>query len=134
MGNMPFSVTENQFREAFKEFGKILEFELRKDERSGKPKGQGTILFERQDEAKDAIRVMDQARFNDRVVLCKEDTSLQSSPVKESRYEIPEHENKRDDRHPKSFGDFNRRNSPDRRERNFGPKKDDWRDQGPFMD
>jgi len=70
---MPYSVTENQFREAFKEFGKILEFELKKDDRTGKSKGQGHILFERPEEAKDAIRVMDQAKFNDRVVLVKED-------------------------------------------------------------
>ena len=66
---MPFSVTENQFKEAFKEFGKVLEYELRKDDRSGKSKGQGTILFETYEEAKDAIRVMDQAKFNERVVL-----------------------------------------------------------------
>ena len=55
---MPFSVTENQFRDAFKEFGKILEFEIRKDS-FGKSTGQGTLLFERHEEAKDAIRVMD---------------------------------------------------------------------------
>ena len=30
-------------------------------------------MFERVEEAKDAIRVMDQAKFNDRVVLVKED-------------------------------------------------------------
>lgn len=76
VGNMPFSVTENQFREAFKEFGKVLEFELRKDERTGKSKGQGHILFEHPEEAKNAIRVMDQARFNDRVVLVKEDITF----------------------------------------------------------
>lgn len=56
---MPFSVTENQFREAFKEFGKILEFELRKDSVTGKSRGQGTILFEHYEEAKDAVRIMD---------------------------------------------------------------------------
>lgn len=66
---MPFSVTENQFRQAFEEFGKILEFDLRKDERTGASRGQGTILFEDFENAESAIRVMDQAKFNERTVL-----------------------------------------------------------------
>lgn len=36
---MPFSVTENQFKEAFNEFGTILEFDLFKDDRSQKSRG-----------------------------------------------------------------------------------------------
>ena len=50
-----------------------MEFELYKDERSQKSRGQGIILFEHHDQAQDAVKVMDQAKFNDRVVLVKED-------------------------------------------------------------
>lgn len=47
---MPFSVSEGQLREAFKEFGKILEATLYIDDQpngTGKSKGQGYILFDK---------------------------------------------------------------------------------------
>jgi RNA recognition motif-containing protein len=56
---MPYSVTENQFKEAFKEFGKILDSEIFIDERSGQSRGQGTILFDSYEQSKQACRVMD---------------------------------------------------------------------------
>ena len=73
---MPFTVTRNQLREAFKEFGQILEVNMLKDERSGKLNRRGTILFERKLSCKNAVRVMDKAKFNDRIVWVEEEHLL----------------------------------------------------------
>lgn len=50
-----------------------------KDDRSGKFNGRGTILFDRKEACKNAVKVMDQAKFNDRVVLVKEDEVLHTN-------------------------------------------------------
>ena len=59
MGNMPFSVTENQFKEAFREFGKILEARILTDSVTKLSRGQGTVLFEERSQAEEAAKVMD---------------------------------------------------------------------------
>ena len=56
---MPFTVTRNQFKESFREFGDILEICMLKDDRSGKFNGRGTILFDRKEACKNAVKVMD---------------------------------------------------------------------------
>jgi RNA recognition motif-containing protein len=105
---MPFTVTENQFKEAFKEFGRILECVLHQE--SGKSRGQGYILFEKQEEAKETVRVMDQAKFNDRVVLVKEDDSV----FKEQSRGSERHEERRGNERGHSDRSFNDRGNSNR--------------------
>lgn len=45
VGNLPFSVTKTQLKEAFKDFGTILHADVPSDDR-GKSKGYGIVLFE----------------------------------------------------------------------------------------
>ena len=72
MGNLPFSVTRQQLKEAFYDFGQIVECDIPLDERN-KSKGFGMINFNKRKDAEEAIRVMDQAKFNDRIVHCRFD-------------------------------------------------------------
>lgn len=59
-------------KEAFKDFGTIQHSEIFEDDK-GRSKGFGIVLFEKAKDAEEAIRVMDQAKFNDRVVHVKLD-------------------------------------------------------------
>lgn len=54
-------------REAFKDFGEIIDTEVPLDE-AGKSKGFAVVRFYRRREAEEAIKVMDSAKFNDRTV------------------------------------------------------------------
>ena len=42
----------------------------------GRSKGFGIVLFEQKDTAKEAIKVMDKAKFNDRVVTVRLDEKI----------------------------------------------------------
>lgn len=67
IGNLPYSVNRHQLREAFRDFGYILDTDIPLDEK-GKSKGFGVVIFDRRRDAEKAIKLMDQAKFNDRVV------------------------------------------------------------------
>lgn len=58
VGNLPYSVSKHQLKEAFKDFGTILYTEVMCDER-GKSKGFGQICFDSKKGAEEAIKVMD---------------------------------------------------------------------------
>ena len=72
VGNLPFSVSSKQLREAFRDFGDIFSCEVVKDDR-GNSKGFGIIKFTDKKAADEAIREMDQAKFNDRFVSVRYD-------------------------------------------------------------
>ncbi|CDW72032.1 single-stranded g-strand telomeric dna-binding protein [Stylonychia lemnae] len=71
-GNLPYSVNPRQLKEAFQSFGRIADVDIAMDER-GKSKGFGTISFYSRRSAEDAIKTMDQAKFNDRTVTVRFD-------------------------------------------------------------
>ncbi len=59
-------------KEAFKDFGTIVHCDVPMDER-GRSKGFGVVSFEERAQAEEAIQVMDQAKFNDRMVTVRFD-------------------------------------------------------------
>jgi len=65
-------VTKPQLEEAFQDFGNILHSEIYENDR-GQSKGYGIVLFEKEREAEEAIKVMDKAKFNDREVNVRMD-------------------------------------------------------------
>lgn len=67
IGNLPYSVNRHQLKEAFQDFGHIVDSDVPLDER-GKSKGFGVVTFSRRRDAEESIKVMDQAKFNERVV------------------------------------------------------------------
>lgn len=58
MGNLPFSVSKSQLKEAFKDFGSIAHTEIYIDEK-GRSKGYGIVMFDKARDAEEAIKVMD---------------------------------------------------------------------------
>ena len=58
VGNLPFSVNNQQLREAFQDYGAILDSVIKLDSR-GKSRGWGLITFEKEEDASEAIKAMD---------------------------------------------------------------------------
>lgn len=72
IGNLPFSVSSQQLRSAFQEFGTLLEGGVMYDNRE-RSRGFGIVVYENKEDAEEAINQMDQAKFNDRLVSVRFD-------------------------------------------------------------
>ena len=59
MGNLPYSITEEQLRSKFSEFGAIKECNLIIDKFSGQSKGFAFVEYENHEDAPKAIEAMD---------------------------------------------------------------------------
>lgn len=55
VGNLPYSTTENEFRETFGQFGKVSELNLIKDRHTDQCKGFGFVTYETNDSAQHAL-------------------------------------------------------------------------------
>ena len=55
-GNLPYSVTEDDLREAFAAFGEVTKVQLITDKFSGESKGFGFVEMENNNEADEAIK------------------------------------------------------------------------------
>jgi len=72
VGNLPFSVTSEQLKNAFQSYGKILSCDIPVN-KNNLSKGWGLIRFETHEQALEAIKDMNDAKFNDRQVQVRED-------------------------------------------------------------
>jgi len=68
--NIPWSVTWQQLKDAFREFGSITRADIPQD-RKGRSLGYGFVRFEREKDALSAIDNMDGAAFNGRKITVK---------------------------------------------------------------
>lgn len=66
VGNLPFSATEDEVREKFEEFGRVLSVNLISDRDTGRPRGFGFVEMEDGEQADEAIRAMDQTEMGGR--------------------------------------------------------------------
>ena len=64
VGQLPYSVTENELKELFAEFGEIESVNLIMDRYSGRPKGFGFIDMPNNSEADTAIKALNRSMFN----------------------------------------------------------------------
>ena len=58
VGNIPFSMSEEELRDAFEEFGSIVSCKLIKDAETGRSRGFGFIEYSSEDEAEAAVEKM----------------------------------------------------------------------------
>jgi RNA recognition motif-containing protein len=66
VGNMPFSLTEDQLREAFEAHGTVDEVAVIKDRDTGRPKGFGFVTMPNANEANAAIEALNDAMMGGR--------------------------------------------------------------------
>jgi RNA recognition motif-containing protein len=63
VGNLGSDVNESDLREAFEQYGKVMEVNLIMDRRTGKTKGFGFIEMPEKEEAQKAIAEMNEMEF-----------------------------------------------------------------------
>ena len=68
VGQLPYSVTENELREIFSEFGEIATLNLIKDKFSGQSKGFGFIDMPNNAEADKAIKALNKSMLQGREI------------------------------------------------------------------
>src|SRR3989344_6656856 len=66
VGNLPFSVDDEQLRKIFSEFGEIEEAQVIQNKFSGRSKGFGFVTFKNDENAKKAISEMSEKEFEGR--------------------------------------------------------------------
>lgn len=66
VGNLPFSVTQEELKKIFSEFGDITEATVISDKFSGRSKGFGFVTFAKKEDAKKAVSEMNEKEFQGR--------------------------------------------------------------------
>jgi RNA recognition motif-containing protein len=66
VGNLPYTVTEEQLRAAFADFGEVTSANVIMDRMSGQSKGFGFVEMPNNSEAEEAINALNESAFNGR--------------------------------------------------------------------
>ena len=82
IGQLPYSVTEDDIKELFSEYGEIASLNLVKDRFSGQSKGFGFIDMPNNSEADKAIKALNKSMFNGREIKVNQ---VQQSKKRERR-------------------------------------------------
>lgn len=69
VGNLPFSLTEDEMRDIFSEFGEIVSVNLITDKFSGRPKGFGFVEYTTEEAAQAAVESLDGKEVNGRNIV-----------------------------------------------------------------
>lgn len=68
MGNLDYSISSDDLRELFEEFGTVNSAVVITDRDTNRSKGFGFVEMENDDEAREAIEELDGAEFEDRTI------------------------------------------------------------------
>ena len=66
VGNLPYSLTEDDLKSAFSEFGEVSSANIIMDKMSGQPKGFGFVEMPDDSEADQAIKALNESALNGR--------------------------------------------------------------------
>jgi len=66
VGNLPYSVTEDELQELFGEYGEVTTVNIITDKYSGQSKGFAFVEMTRQADAEEAIKVLNSSLMKDR--------------------------------------------------------------------
>jgi len=72
VGNIPYSTSSDQLREAFSSCGKILDCVVITDSHTGRSKGFGFVEFEKEEDAKKAIETFNGKDLGGRNIVVNE--------------------------------------------------------------
>jgi len=72
VGNLPFSVQEQELKDFFTNFSSVTSVQLITDRETGRPKGFGFVEFSNDDEASNAIEELNGTDFGGRAVIINE--------------------------------------------------------------
>jgi len=83
VGNLAYSVTENDLRSAFEPFGQIASINIIKDKFSGRSKGFGFVEMETEEEAKKAMEMWEGKELDGRVIHVNEARPMEDRPKRD---------------------------------------------------
>jgi RNA recognition motif-containing protein len=80
VGNLPFSVTENDLQDAFAAHGTVVEAMLMMDRTTGRPRGFGFVTMNTPEEAQKAIAALNGAQLGGRALTVNIARSREERP------------------------------------------------------
>ena len=84
VGNLAFSVKEDDLREKFAAYGELTEVTIIMDRMSGRSKGFGFVTFANDEDAKKAIAELDGKEFQGRNMKVNEAKPMEERPQRRS--------------------------------------------------
>jgi RNA recognition motif-containing protein len=82
VGNLAYSVTDNDLRELFSEYGEVAGVSVIIDKRSGRPKGFGFVEMPNQQEAEAAISALNETSVQGRDIKVNEARPREDNPAR----------------------------------------------------
>jgi len=86
VGNLPYNVTEEELKEAFSEFGEVSSVNVIMDKYSGQSKGFGFVEMEKNSEAEEAIKALNESSLKGRDIKVNQAKPRDKRPQRRSRY------------------------------------------------
>ena len=86
VGNLPYSVTEADLKDAFSEFGEVSSVTLVSDKFSGQSKGFGFVEMPNNSEADAAIKALNESSFKGRNIKVNQAKPKGDRPQRRPRY------------------------------------------------
>jgi RNA recognition motif-containing protein len=86
IGNLAYTVTEDDLREAFSEFGQVESASIINDKFSGRSKGFGFVDMPNDSEAREAIESLNDKDLNGRTIKVNEAKPREERPARRDRY------------------------------------------------
>jgi RNA recognition motif-containing protein len=68
VGNLSFDTTEDGLRDMFTKAGTVVSVDMIKDRNTGRPKGFAFVTMTNQDEAQNAIKLLNEKTLDDRAI------------------------------------------------------------------
>lgn len=85
VGNLPYSVQDEELREAFEAYGDVLSAEVIFDRRTQRSRGYGFVEMENDDEAREAITALNGSDFQGRELRVDESKPKEEKPAARPR-------------------------------------------------
>lgn len=86
VGSLPYTVTEEDLKEAFAPFGEVSSVRLVSDKFSGKSKGFGFVEMPSNEEAEAAIAALNENDFKGRDIKVNQAKPKEERPQRRARY------------------------------------------------
>lgn len=86
IGNLPYSVTEDDLRDAFSRFGQVDSANIIMDKFSGRSKGFGFVDMSSDEEGRTAIEAMNEQDFKGRTIKVNEARPREERAPRRDRY------------------------------------------------
>ncbi|MEI8033532.1 MAG: RNA-binding protein [Chlorobiaceae bacterium] len=86
IGNLPYTVSEDDLREAFSQFGQVDTANIITDKFSGRSKGFGFVDMPNDSEGREAIESMNDKDLKGRTIKVNEARPREERPARRDRY------------------------------------------------